>query len=107
MLASPATAKGNPLVSKVLMREEYLFVEDEGGPIHSRFCVICGALGVSWVNYQCREGIRHLLHCTGHTAMAVSAGSTLCNTCASFAEVTGTQPVDQISLTMSLEIRQG
>jgi hypothetical protein len=93
-------------VSKVLMREEYLFVEDEGGPTRDRLCVICGALGAAWVNYQCMEGVRHLLHCTEHTAMAIGAGSTLCNTCATFAEVIGTQPIEQISLTMTPEIRR-
>ena len=88
------------------MREEYLFVEDEGGPVRDRLCVICAGPGVAWVNYQCHEGVRHLLHCQEHSAMALSAGSTLCATCATFAEVTGTQPVDQISLTMTPGIRR-
>lgn len=39
------------------------------------------------MSYQCKEGIRHILFCTEHGEAIAAAGPTLCETCATFAEM--------------------
>jgi hypothetical protein len=49
------------------------------------------------VSYQCKEGIRHMLFCSEHGEQVAAAGPTLCETCATFAEIVGVKAADTSS----------
>jgi hypothetical protein len=81
-------------MARELLHEEYLFMHDTDAADGGRLCLLCSEPGASWVSYQCKEGLRHMLFCTGHGETVVAAGPTLCETCATFAEIVAVRAAD-------------
>lgn len=84
-------------MARELLHEEYLFMHDSEVAVGGRLCLVCSAAGASWVSYQCKEGIRHMLFCTEHGEAIAAARPTLCETCATFAEMIGVRAADTSS----------
>ena len=82
-------------MARQLLHEEYLFMRDSEVAASGRLCLVCDELGASWVSYQCQEGIRHMLFCSEHAESVAAAGPTLCETCATFAEMIGVRALDK------------
>jgi hypothetical protein len=81
-------------MARQLLHEEYLFMQDSEVAPGGRLCLVCSEVGASWVSYQCNEGVRHMLFCSEHGQSVAAAGPTLCETCATFAEMIGVRDAD-------------
>jgi hypothetical protein len=82
-------------MARRLLHEEYLFMHDSDSVDGGRLCLLCPEVGDSWVSYQCQEGLRHMLFCAEHKDTVVAAGPTLCETCATFAEIVAVRTADK------------